>query len=228
MNDASFFNAKAADSGAYKVYPDREYRRILEACGIARVPKGARVLDAGCGSGAFSEHLLELGLEVTGVDISEGLIRLAKTNLPGGKFLAGDIFKTGLPPGSCDAVFCGAVLHHFPGRLREAFAEFSRLLIPGGKVYFFEPYAHSVNSFLWYKVFSIDRTPGEAALAPAAVERAFGTAGFRNFSFVRVDAVENVQPAAASALGGALNAARRFVSRYLLPNTYFAGSAAKL
>ncbi len=228
MDDASFFNAKAAGSGAYKVYPDREYRRIIEACGIARLPRGARVLDAGCGSGAFSQYLLELGLEVTGVDISDGLIRLARENLQAGKFLAGDIFRTGLPAGSCDAVFCGAVLHHFPARLREAFAEFSRLLVPGGKVYFFEPYAHSVNSFLWYKVLSIDRTPGEAALAPAAVELDFGAAGFGNFSFVRVDAVENVQPVAASALGGALNAARRFVSRNLLPNAYFAGSATKL
>lgn len=228
MDDTSFFNAKAAGYGLYKVYPDREYRRIIAACGIPRLPLGARVLDAGCGSGAFSGYLLELGLEVTGMDISDGLIRLAQETLPGGKFLAGDIFRTGLDAGAYDAVFCGAVLHHFPGRLPEAFAEFSRLLAHGGKVYFFEPYAHSVNSFFWYKVLNIDRTPGEAALSPAGVERDFRAAGFVDFSFVRVDAVENVQPAAGSTLGEALNSARRFVSRNLIPNTYFAGSALKL
>lgn len=227
MDDAAFFDAKAAAGGRYKVYPDAEYARILAACGVAAEKRGARVLDAGCGSGAFSEYLLGMGLDVTGMDVSGGLISLAQAALPAGKFLTGDIFRTGFPDASFDAVFCGAVLHHFPLSLREAFREFRRILVPGGKVYCFEPYAHSLNSFLWYKVLSVDRTPGEAALCPKRLEEELKAEGFGKFSYVRVDRVENLQAPGPSAARNALNAARRFVSRTLLPNTYFAGSAQK-
>jgi ubiquinone/menaquinone biosynthesis C-methylase UbiE len=225
MDDAAFFDAKAASSGRYKVYPDAEYARILAACGVSDEKRGARILDAGCGSGAFSEHLLRMGMKVTGMDVSGGLIGLAQAALPEGRFLTGDIFSTGFPDASFDAVFCGAVLHHFPFRLREAFREFGRILVPAGKVYYFEPYARSLNSFLWYKVLSLDRTPGEAALSPKRLEEDFRAEGFGKFSYARVDRVENVQTGSASSARNALNAARRFVSRNLLPNTYFAGSA---
>ena len=227
MDDQTFFDDKAVSSGHYKVYPDAEYTRILEACGITGERRGAKVLDAGCGSGAFSEHLLGLGMKVTGIDVSSGLIGLAQAALPSGRFLTGDIFRTDFPDSSFDAVFCGAVLHHFPLRIREAFREFNRILVPSGKVYFFEPYAHSLNSFLWYRVLSIDRTPGEAALCPGSVENNFKAEGFGNFSYTRVDRVENVQAKNSSSARNALNAARRFISRNLLPNTYFAGSASK-
>lgn len=227
MDDATFFDAKAASSGRYKVYPDEEYTRILAACGITGERRGAKVLDAGCGSGAFSEHLLGLGMKVTGMDVSGGLIKLAQAALPGGRFLTGDIFRTGFTDASFDAVFCGAVLHHFPLRLREAFREFNRILVPAGKVYFFEPYKYSLNSFLWYRVLSIDRTPGEAALCPVTIEKYFKAEGFGKFSYARVNKVENLQPENPSLSRNILNAARRFVSRSLLPNTYFAGNAEK-
>lgn len=227
LDDKTFFDAKAASVGLYKVYPDEEYARILAASGVLAERREARILDAGCGSGAFSEHLLGLGMDVTGIDVSDGLVNLARAALPNGRFLTGDIFRTGFPAASFDAVFCGAVLHHFPLRLREAFREFRRILVPAGKLYFFEPYAHSLNSFIWYKVISVDRTPGEAALCPSRLGEDLKAEGFGRFSYTRVDKVENVQARSASAVRNALNAARRFVSRNLIPNTYFAGNAQK-
>lgn len=42
------------------------------------IPKASYVLDIGCGSGYSSNKLYEKGYEVTGVDISENMIELAK------------------------------------------------------------------------------------------------------------------------------------------------------
>ena len=53
----------------------------MQAAIIEKLPKdlrGARILDAGCGTGVLSRMLDERGAEVVGVDISEKLIEVAK------------------------------------------------------------------------------------------------------------------------------------------------------
>ncbi|HOW89713.1 MAG TPA: class I SAM-dependent methyltransferase, partial [Elusimicrobiales bacterium] len=77
MDDREFFNRFAVEKGAYKAHPDPEYDRIFNACGILEAPAGSSVLDAGCGSGAFSGLLADRGFRVTGMDISEELVRIA-------------------------------------------------------------------------------------------------------------------------------------------------------
>ena len=52
---------------------------------LSRVPKdlsGARVLDAGCGTGMMTEDLARRGANVSAVDISPSLISIAKKRLP--------------------------------------------------------------------------------------------------------------------------------------------------
>ncbi len=228
MDDKEFFNELAKKRGLYKVYPDREYARIFAASGIPTEAKGLRVLDAGCGSGAFSGSLADMGFSVTGLDVSDEMIVLARATVKNAGFFVGDILRTPFPENSFDIVFCGGVLHHFPGRLRECALEFRRVLKPGGRVYFFEPYAFSLNSLLWYKLFSMDRTPGEAALDPDQVRKTFGTAGFGKMSWVRVNRIEHLRTGADSLRGLAVAALRVFISRYLIPNAYFTGRMDKL
>jgi predicted TPR repeat methyltransferase len=53
---------------------------------------GDSVLDVGCGSGVpNAKHLVEEGMRVTGIDISEALLAIAKKNVPGATFLKSDI-----------------------------------------------------------------------------------------------------------------------------------------
>lgn len=60
---------------------------------LARYRKGpARVLDYGCGCGGFCEKLFSNGYEVTGVDVSEKMIAIAKrTSSAHIKYIVGDI-----------------------------------------------------------------------------------------------------------------------------------------
>ncbi|WP_151525728.1 class I SAM-dependent methyltransferase [Serinicoccus kebangsaanensis] len=54
-------------------------------------PRGARLLDAGCGPGRHGGHLARLGHEVVGVDIDPALVRAARQDHPGATWLVGDL-----------------------------------------------------------------------------------------------------------------------------------------
>ena len=57
----------------------------------AMVPRGARILDAGCGPGRVGGRLAALGHHVVGVDIDPELIAAAEADHPGATWLAQDL-----------------------------------------------------------------------------------------------------------------------------------------
>jgi magnesium-protoporphyrin O-methyltransferase len=77
----------------------REGRDRMRAIMMSRLPEdltGARVLDAGCGTGLMTAELAARGAEVVGVDISPQLIAIAEQRLDEGlrpkvRFVAGDM-----------------------------------------------------------------------------------------------------------------------------------------
>jgi SAM-dependent methyltransferase len=88
-------------------------------------------LDAACGTGRHSEHLATLGHVVTGVDSSEEMLAIARTKLPGTRFLRADLRDLPLDDASFDTIVCALALTHLPD-IEPAFAEFARVLRPGG------------------------------------------------------------------------------------------------
>jgi SAM-dependent methyltransferase len=50
--------------------------------------KGEKILDVGCGTGFFSKEFAKAGGVVTGVDVGEELLNIARKNVPKGKFIA--------------------------------------------------------------------------------------------------------------------------------------------
>jgi magnesium-protoporphyrin O-methyltransferase len=77
----------------------REGRDKMRAIMLSRLPddlRGARVLDAGCGTGAMTAELAQRGAQVVAADISPQLISIAEDRLPAGlrpqvTFHAGDM-----------------------------------------------------------------------------------------------------------------------------------------
>ncbi|MBR7836861.1 class I SAM-dependent methyltransferase [Actinospica durhamensis] len=105
---------------------------------IARLEPGARVLDAGCGTGVpTARQLVQAGAEVTGIDISPVMLELARLNVPGADFRLMDVADLDLHHepalGSFDAVVAFFSLlmlprSQFPGAL----ARLHGVLRPGG------------------------------------------------------------------------------------------------
>jgi ubiquinone/menaquinone biosynthesis C-methylase UbiE len=98
-------------------------------------------LEIGSGTGYFSLNLLQLGLieRLTATDISPGMLsRLAATAEALGlaaETVATEAEQLPFEDESFDLVFGHAVLHHIPD-LERAFAEFRRVLRPGGAIAF--------------------------------------------------------------------------------------------
>jgi SAM-dependent methyltransferase len=63
----------------------------------AMVPRGARILDAGCGPGRVGAFLAEAGHQVVGVDIDPELIAAAEADHPGPTWLVDDLATLDLP-----------------------------------------------------------------------------------------------------------------------------------
>jgi ubiquinone/menaquinone biosynthesis C-methylase UbiE len=107
----------------------------------ARPGPFARSLEIGAGTGYFSLNMLQAGVvgEATCTDISPGMLAALEANAAK---LGLDVTTTAcdaaaLPfeDGAFDLVFGHAVLHHLPA-LDRSFAEFHRVLRPGGTLFF--------------------------------------------------------------------------------------------
>jgi len=93
----------------------------------------AAVADLGCGTGRVTAHLRELGVEAYGVDLSPGMVRVAREAYPGLRFEVGSMTALDLPDGALGGVLSWyATVHLDEPELALAFAESARVLAPGG------------------------------------------------------------------------------------------------
>jgi SAM-dependent methyltransferase len=75
----------------------------------ALLPRGARVLDAGCGPGRVGAFLAAAGHQVVGVDADPVLIAAAEADHPGPRWIVADLAELDLPALGIDAPFDGVV-----------------------------------------------------------------------------------------------------------------------
>jgi SAM-dependent methyltransferase len=101
---------------------------------LGRVSAGERVLDFGCGAGAFAAELAGAGADVVGVDVSAEALRRA-TGAHAGLQLREMAIGMPLPfaDASFDVIWAGDVLTHILD-LAAALSEFRRVLRPEGRL----------------------------------------------------------------------------------------------
>lgn len=141
-------------------------------------PRPGRLLDFGCGGGAFLKRMADRGWQVTGLDASVGAGRAVQEEL-GLTVLSGSLPHPDLAPCSFDVVTMWQSLEHVHrplAVLREAY----RLLVPGGKLIVATPNIESVP-FYWFGPdwFGLDLPRHLTHFTPKSLREMLETAGFR-------------------------------------------------
>jgi SAM-dependent methyltransferase len=121
-----------------EAFPHKEGQVSAGEWLIGALPTGSRVLDLGCGNGLpTARQMADAGLEVVGVDLSGGMVELARENVPGATFHQLDIadLRPGGPAdlGRFDAVAAFFALVMLPrAEIPLALRTVHSLLVPGG------------------------------------------------------------------------------------------------
>ena len=187
------YNEIAAEYEAH--YSDEcslDYRRqfiygpMFEGIDLA----GMKVLDAMCGSGQTTEHLLMGKAQVTGLDISSSVVNSFKARWSGCEAVCRSLLDSGMPNDSFDCVVVVGGLHHIQPNVGRAVKEIHRVLKPGGYFCFMEPHSGSLPDWVrqfWYKH---DRffSDNEAAIDVAALEGEFAS----HFAFKKMSYLGNL------------------------------------
>jgi SAM-dependent methyltransferase len=94
---------------------------------------GGPVADVGCGPGHITAHLHELGLDAFGVDLSPGMIAVARHDHPHLRFEVSSMTNLSLPASSLAGLLAWQSLIHIPDEdVPTVFEHFHRSLRPGG------------------------------------------------------------------------------------------------
>ena len=127
--------------------PESEFRPLhainplrTEYINLHSPVKGLKVLDVGCGGGLISEAMAEFGAQVTGIDMGEAPLSVAKLHLLESgnqveyiKITAEELAEQ--RPEHYDVVTCLEMLEHVPDP-SSVIKACERMVKPGGDVYF--------------------------------------------------------------------------------------------
>jgi ubiquinone/menaquinone biosynthesis C-methylase UbiE len=122
--------ANANESNVYNALYERP--AVLSMLGDV---SGCRVLDAGCGAGAHAAALIERGATVEGLDLSAGLLAIARRRLGPDVSLRQADLSQPLPcaDNRFDAVLASLVLHYLEDWV-PTLREFHRVLVRSGRI----------------------------------------------------------------------------------------------
>ncbi|WP_459711029.1 class I SAM-dependent DNA methyltransferase [Actinophytocola sp. KF-1] len=116
---------------------ERPYMRgmVTLFADLVRAAGDGPVVDVGCGPGHVTRFLHDLGLDAFGIDLSPGMIEVARDDHPGIRFEVGSMTDLRLPGASVTGLLAWWSLIHVPDdEVPVALAHFHRVVRPGGVV----------------------------------------------------------------------------------------------
>lgn len=151
--------------------------RALLDCFAEQVRGKGPVADVGCGPGQVARYLAERGMPALGIDLSPEMVAVARRLSPSISFAQGDMLALDAEEGAWGGIVAFyAIVHLAPEEVSRAFAEFGRVLRPGGLLLVAFHVGDEVvrRDDLWGEPVALDFR----FFATAEIERRLGEAGF--------------------------------------------------
>jgi SAM-dependent methyltransferase len=136
-------------------YHEQAYS-VLDQLILKQLPRGSTILDLACGDGRLTGVLAANGFRVTGLDISEQMLKFARERNPGIEFVLGDARDFKLPMRFNAVISTFDALNHVksPDELAQVFRSVEAALKPGG--YFaFDLNREEAYTQLWSTTYAI-------------------------------------------------------------------------
>ena len=123
-----------ADQTRHLMAETPEERQVLALfADMVRDQGGGNVADVGCGPGRTTAELRRLGVDAFGIDLSPGMIEVARRDHPGARFDVGSMTDLTLADASIVGLVAWYSLIHIPDEdIGSVLAGFHRVLRPGG------------------------------------------------------------------------------------------------
>ncbi|MFW9999698.1 MAG: class I SAM-dependent methyltransferase [Candidatus Hodarchaeota archaeon] len=101
---------------------------------LSLLPKEAHILDVGCGAGIpTARFLVKKGIKVTGIDLSDTMLELARENVPNAEFIKMDINDITFDENTFDGAISVYTIFHLPKKNHFLiFKKLFEILKPGG------------------------------------------------------------------------------------------------
>jgi ubiquinone/menaquinone biosynthesis C-methylase UbiE len=160
--------------------------------------KNANILEIGCGTGIFTKALAKTCKNITAIDISPDLLKIAKakTGKSGKvKFLVRNAYATDFKNNNFDYVYGCSILHHLD--MDKALKELIRILKPGGKIIFTEPNHLNPQIIIERSPFFrkyFFNSPDETAFFRGQLLKQLKRYGFKNIDIVPFDFLHPYTP----------------------------------
>ncbi|MCQ1538970.1 methyltransferase domain-containing protein [Methanocalculus taiwanensis] len=177
----------------YDLRQGRLYHQHLSRLVLDRLPNRGFLLDLGCGTGLFIDHYHTLGGCAVGLDISPGMVGMARLRCPESEFLVGTADVLPFDDEIFDSVaslLAFTYLHDPEAMLRESY----RILKPGGRIAicalswnmltWMVPFFYRLGERLGYNKIGMGDF-GEHYYTGEEMEKMFSEAGFVDVSSAR-------------------------------------------
>lgn len=237
--EINMFNDIAKNS-YYDVFEEDSYKLIIDLINSQKINIKGKILEAGCGTGAFGKRLLSSfkDINIIGVDISPVMVEKAKDEKINYNATLGDLEDKNLfSKEEFDHIFCPFILHHFPD-ISKVVENFSYWIKKDGYVIIIEPngdnpvdkfskFCRKILEFLLGKKFVVKNaltTPNETDHTIKTYDKFFLLNEFKNLfktSFFLI-------PDTALNIVGKIKDIMFIILRKLFPKANFSGTVVML
>lgn len=116
-----------------------QFRAVRRALALAAIPRGARLLDVGCGTGRWVRRYGELGFSAVGLDATIGMLQIARGHGTRAALITGLAQSLPFSDAAFDCLSDITVVQHIPYELQsKALQEMVRVIKPGGRMILME------------------------------------------------------------------------------------------